>query len=652
MSKSGIDGGSLKILELVENCVSNNRPLAACDSSLADAVKGNEWFGGVAICLHQQDNERLLVVRKILGDSADSLRSSVNRVLKHSRYQEFFFKTSSGNSKRYGEAEGVTQHQICRQPASARHCRIQVDLLTEMTSVAGLAALVATTVGPARFEFGVDGLRLEHSGKVRYLLPGDCFVFSILGLKQLTHRINKLFPGVNHSELQVCRFRSQSYISCEDGQWRELYRGYPVVGTVTLHDMFDAGVASIENVLRTQKNDGRFEYYYDVATDSRHNHEHPRRNLETNPYYNMLRHSGGILTLLFCATAIEKPEVVSMFPQLLLVETATSPMALRTEFSLHPGNLRWAIDKAIQYFLTTLVSYSLPDGREAAYGICNRKAKLGGAGLGLYSLTEYRRHTGSPRYDSEAAKLANHLIAEIQPSGEFRYYHVYLDKFVNIDDNQDYFSFYYPGEALIGLAGYARYVCNDKTAREMIYRKIHRALEFLILQRPILHQQHFTSLPADGWLMMAINDLWDVEEFRRPLYSGFVFDDADQMCRQQYTEENALYPDYVGAFFYNYGDHPYPDGARGEGLFGAYQLAVKTGDEERIRRYGQSLSMLIWSLMHLCNTAESTYAAKNPNMAIGGIRFKYTRQWFRIDTIQHVASLFFKYLSSVNIRES
>ena len=33
-----------------------------------------------------------------------------------------------------------------------------------------------------------------------------------------------------------------------------------------------------------------------------------------------------------------------------------------------------------------------------------------------------------------------------------------------------------------------------------------------------------------------------------------------------YTKEDVLYPDYVGSFHYEYGDHLYPDGARAEGM--------------------------------------------------------------------------------------
>ena len=116
------------------------------------------------------------------------------------------------------------------------------------------------------------------------------------------------------------------------------------------------------------------------------------------------------------------------------------------------------------------------------------------------------------------------------------------------------------------------------------------------------------------------------------------------MVRQMYTRDNALYPDYVGSFYYDYGDHPYPDGARAEGLLAALQLAIKTGDTERIKNYRAACRTLATALLRLCNSPESVYSAKNPQRAVGGIRFKLTRQWFRVDTIQHVASFYLKLL--------
>jgi hypothetical protein len=143
-------------------------------------------------------------------------------------------------------------------------------------------------------------------------------------------------------------------------------------------------------------------------------------------------------------------------------------------------------------------------------------------------------------------------------------------------------------------------------------------------------------------LMMGVNDLWDVAEFQQDEYKTFVFGDADQMVRLMYTEEDALYPDYVGSFYYRYGDHPYPDGARAEGLLAAYQLALEVGDEARIERYRDACDKVAWASLRLCNTPESMSSAANPERAIGGIRFKLTRQWFRVETIQHVVSFYLK----------
>lgn len=173
---------------------------------------------------------------------------------------------------------------------------------------------------------------------------------------------------------------------------------------------------------------------------------------------------------------------------------------------------------------------------------------------------------------------------------------------------------------------------------------MHNALRFLILERPRLYGAYFTSLPSDSWLMMGINDLWDEPEFRQDLYSQFVFRDADQMVAHTYTPRRAPFPDYVGSFYYHYGDHPYPDGARAEGLTAAYLLARKIGDKSRVDRYRAALQQVAWATLRLCNTPDSVYSVPNPELAVGGIRFKFTRQWFRVDTIQHVASFYLKFL--------
>ncbi len=217
---------------------------------------------------------------------------------------------------------------------------------------------------------------------------------------------------------------------------------------------------------------------------------------------------------------------------------------------------------------------------------------------------------------------------------------------MTLADNPRLFSFYYPGEAIVGLAGYLQHVCRSEAERELITEKLHRALRFLIFERPKKYPQHFAPLPSDSWLMMGIHELFEFPEFQRGEYLQFVFNDADAMCAHQYTPQNSLFPDDIGSYFYHYGDHPYPNGARAEGLTAAYLLAVQVGDKARQQRYFQTLVRTAWACLHLCNTRESLYSAPNPDHAYGSIRFKFTCQWVRVDTTEHVASFFLRFLPS------
>ena len=140
-------------------------------------------------------------------------------------------------------------------------------------------------------------------------------------------------------------------------------------------------------------------------------------------------------------------------------------------------------------------------------------------------------------------------------------------------------------------------------------------MEFLLVDRPKTRAEHYTIVPSDSWLMMGIKELWDFEEMQNPLYADFVFSDAAKMIDQLYKVTDAPYPDYAGAFYYQYGDYPYADGARCEGLLGAYELAVKMGEREIARQIWRAVRLAAWALMHLVNTKEAVYFARNPELA-------------------------------------
>lgn len=494
---------------------------------------------------------------------------------------------------------------------AAQPFRLQLDFVVEPPRAMDFYAVGSTQTGERHFEIGLDGLMFrDQAGKLQIFPPGDAYVRSLMTMGQLRSYLNGVHGDETLRRASFERFRSESFVSA-NASWCRLYRGHPLVGKLTKEKVAQAVDLAVDHIQRTQDADGRFLYYYDAAQDSRRDHEHPTRHPERNPFYNILRHGGGGLTCAYFEKYTRRGTTLE--------------------------NMRRAIDFLLAQ--TRVQDYA---GRAGAFIYHEKKAKLGGSGIALYLLAEYELLTGDDRYRSWADKIAWHLVNQITASGEFIYYNIYLDQPVSAAENGKYFSFYYPGEAVCGLAKYLHLA--DAERRAEICAGLRKALAFLIDVRPRLRADQYTVVPSDSWLMMGIKELWDFPEMRDPRYADFVFTDATQMIDHLYKVTDAPCPDYAGAFHYNFGDFPYADGARCEGLLGAYELALKIGDAEKARQIWQALRLAAWAVMHLVNNEDSIYFARNPTLALGGIRFKYTRQWFRIDTIQHVASFFAKML--------
>lgn len=501
-------------------------------------------------------------------------------------------------------------HSRCGQLA-VQPFRLQMDFVLEPPLPADYDVVETEHTGSLRFEIGVDGLMFRGAdGKQHIFPPGDGYVRSVMTLGQLRDYLNNAYGEDYLRRAEFKRFRSESYIS-GGGSWIRLYRGHPVVGALTKRKIEHVIELAIAHIRLTQEESGKFLYYYDAASDSRRDHEHPKRDITKNPYYNILRHCGGALTCIFFEKYSRQGKTLD--------------------------NIRRAID-----YLISQARVQNYGGREGAYIYSEKKSKLGGSGIALYLLADYQLVTGDGRYREWADRIAWHLLNQITANGEFIYYNIYLDKPVTEAENQKYFSFFYPGEAVCGLAKYLHLL--DAENRGIYIEKLRMALEFLLVVRPVTRASEYSVLPSDGWLMMGIMELWDFEEMRDRQYADFVFSDAKQMIDHMYKVTDAPYPDYAGAYYYDYGDYPYADGARCEGLLGAYELAVKMGAQEKQHELWPAICLAAWAVMHLANTEDSIYSAKNPAIALGGIRFKHTRQWFRIDTIQHVASFFAKML--------
>ncbi len=580
-----LDSAANAFLVVLRTRLQNRNSIPHDDRSLYLLMRTARFpvcFHGLVLVLYQPGCRRIVVVRRG-SPEPELLAEVVNRMLAHPRIGEFDLSDAS-------------------------RCRIQIDFILDPLRAVRFSALRESGLGSRRFESGVDGLRISGQGKVRYFLPGDAFVRSVLGLGQLRGHVRRMFPGTGFTHLRFMRFRTRSYVSFGNS-WLRLYRGYPVLGEVGPDSITRAAQNAVGLVTRTAGPDGRFRYYYDAARDSMRDHEHPRRDPAKNPYYNLLRHMGG---------------------GLLVAEAYAASRDRRGLLCLR---------RAVKFMVAQIKRYELPGGDEAAYVFANRKAKLGASGLGLHLLIRYELLTRDESYRGLINGLKNHLLSQVRDTGEFRYY--YINPYVPPGDRRN-FSFYYPGEALMGLASYMRFKATP-AERARMGKLVHKALVFLLNERPRIYRQWFKSLPSDAWLMMAICSLWEMPAMRKPAYRDFVFRDADTMVAHMYRPDHTPWPDAIGSFYYRYGDHPYPDGARCEGLLAAYELACRVGDRKRQARYYDALRAACWATLHLVNTTRSAYAVKRPDLTIGGIRFKFTRQWFRIDTIAHVAGFYLRF---------
>ena len=208
-----------------------------------------------------------------------------------------------------------------------------------------------------------------------------------------------------------------------------LYRGYPMpVPDATPDVLEEVLYASVDWVLKNMDEAGKFLYYYDGIKDTFVDRVHPTMVEPT--YYNMLRHSGGTILLLRAY-----------------------------ELSGDPRYLE-AARMSIDFMLTTCREHDV-DGHKAIYVFLNRKSKLGGTGIGLAALMHYVRLSGDLRYRETIEGMVRHLLSRVDQEGELIGYYIHPqfnggNPILKPDDEtkRALFSFYYPGEALLGLALY------------------------------------------------------------------------------------------------------------------------------------------------------------------------------------------------------
>ena len=332
-----------------------------------------------------------------------------------------------------------------------------------------------------------------------------------------------------------------------------------------------AARAGGDYLVRMQKPDGSFHYYYDAAKD----HVELRR-------YNIVRHAGTTLSLLdlYAATRDDR-----------YLESSRRAIAfLKTRF-------RYARSGKALYVLDY-------DG----------KAKLGASGLALAALARQIQLDRKFADRKSATELANLILAMQRKNGSFEMRHR-----LQPGADQGIDSLYYPGEALLGLI--RLFTLNGD--RQLLKAARHGA-QFLIRS-----QQQMDTLPADAWLMQALGDLYNAGP-QKP-YADHAIALADAMIAEQYGDDDL--PDYAGGFGPGT-PRATPAAARAEGLVSAYRLARSVGDA-RASKIAIALKACARFQLTQQFTTRNSGSLQNPARAAGGFCEQLTSARIRIDFVQH-----------------
>lgn len=512
-------------------------------------------------------------------------------------------------------------------------CRIMLEYITEQIPVNKVEDIKCASFTPKRFEPGITGIKLLLDNGTYIYMPTDAWIESQMALKNvlnhllrktyikdLTDKISERINILKKQNYECFIIKSRTFITYKDTSL-PLYRGN-VLREYNPETVIRYAMNGADWILKYAKENGQFTYYYDAKEDNYIDHEHPARK-EDNLYYNDLRHNGGIITL------------IRAF-----------------QYSGDKKYLECA-KKGID-FITT-VTKDLEDG--SAFVFYNDKGKLGGTGMALIAMMKYRNETNDKTYDEYIKKYSKHLMSRIYKTGEMMGYYIHpqvQDGNVLIDMTDEErartFSFYYPGEALLGLALAYNYFKEDENLTREIYVNAQKALDWLVEERPKIYSDQFNALPSDAWLMQAIEEFCSKDEFKKESYINFVLGDAKTMMNKMYKKNDSPFLDYEGSFYYNLGDHFYPDGSRSEGLIAAYYLAKKLAKDDLAAEILNACRKNAKSQFILYNSDINNFAHKNPEKSKGSIRFKAVRQWVRVDSIQHVACFFFRlYFAENNI---
>ena len=597
------------ILQRVRKSLIDGVPFSIKDLDLKEIINFNKAETLVYITLFQSGQKFIRYGSKRV-DFETTLNRDVEMLRKNKRFENFNI-------------------------ADENNCRIMLEFVIDRHQISP-QRLNSERFDESRFEIGINGLELRKDGISYYYMPTDAVVLSHMGLRSALETLVKKTPIGKLSNSRSKRiellaqskdyeyylFRSRAFITYKN-ECIPLYRGNIRYTEFSYDVLFNQVIKSADWLLANMYDDGRFLYYYDCCEDNYKDHEHPNRP-ENNLYYNDLRHCGGIIALIRAYELTSDEKYIK------------------------------AAKKAVDWSISISREHETQWGK-GYYAFYNKKSKLGGTGVLLVAMMQYRSFTGDKSYDEYIKGYARHIMSRVYENGEILGYYIHPQfqdgqPLINMTDEERKatFSFYYPGEALLGLALFANNFLDDENLAKEVRKVAKKALDWIVDERPKIYADLFTALPSDAWLMQAIEEWAKDKDFQKQNYINFVFTDAATMVEKTYRHDDSPYIDYEGGYYYEYGDHYFPDGARSEGLIAAYYLAKFLNMDNLAKKLLNACKRVAMCQFHLFNDEINNYSHKNPERSLNSIRFKATRQWVRVDSIQHVSCFFARLYKAEN----
>ena len=362
-------------------------------------------------------------------------------------------------------------------------CRIMLEIAIDRKKISP-KELNSQNFDNGRFEIGINGLELRKDGISYYYMPTDAITLSHMGLRavlqtlvkrtpigKMTNKISERLQILAQSkDYEYYLFRSRAFVTYKD-KAIPLYRGNVRYTEFSYDTLYNQVIKSANWVLDNMYDDGRFLYYYDCCEDTYKDHEHPNRPID-NLYYNDLRHCGGIIVLL---------RAYQLSKDKKFLEASKKALDWSVSVSM-PHDTQWG---------------------KAYFAFYNNKGKLGGTGVLLVAMMQYYLITGDDTYIEYIKGYTRHVMSRVYDNGELLGYYIHpafqdgkpLIK-MNDEERKATFSFYYPGEALLGLGLYANNY-DDDLAKEA-KRIGEKALDWIIEKKQKIYADLFTALPSDA----------------------------------------------------------------------------------------------------------------------------------------------------------